>query len=222
LSVSLPNGSIVSFDSPTPETRASLLARLSSASDRDAWTEFVELYTPVIFRTARYLGLQASDADDVVQQVLISVARTLQQRPHDAGKARFRTWLATVTRNATVNALSRVKPDRGTGDSALVQLLNELPASDEAEDILQRETERELFQRAAAQVRREFAEDTWQAFWLTMGEGSDIAAVAKQLGKQPGSIYAARSRIIRRMREVVCRLSGQAGGGGEAKFSNFS
>ncbi len=199
----------MSFDSPIPETRISLLARLVSASDRDAWGEFVQLYTPVIFRTARYLGLQPTDADDVVQQVLVSVARALQQRPHDPEQARFRTWLARVTRNAALNVLTRAKPDRATGDSAMNQYLSEVAVENQTESILRRELQRETFQRAAASIEHEFASDTWQAFWLTTIEGRDIAEVAQRLGKQTGSIYAARSRVMRRLREAVQSLMGE-------------
>ena len=199
----------MSLPPQVPETRLSLLARLSSPEDRDAWVDFVELYSPVIFRTARYLGLQPSDADDVVQRVLVSVSRALQQRPHDPQQARFRTWLMRVTRNATLNALTRGKPDRGSGDSVQQQLLATLPEPQQAEVVLERETQRELFQQAAKQVQGEFAAETWQAFWRTTVEGEDIAAVARELGKQAGSIYAARSRVMRRLKEAVVELSGE-------------
>ena len=199
----------MSLPPQTPETRLSLLARLSSPEDRDAWVDFVELYSPVIFRTARYLGLQPSDADDVVQRVLISVSRALQQRPHDPQQARFRTWLMRVTRNATLNALTRGKPDQGAGDSEHQLLLAMLPQSSDAEAVLERETQRELFQRAAEQIRGEFAADTWQAFWMTTVEGEDIGKAARVLGKQVGSVYAARSRVMRRLKEAVAHLSGE-------------
>ena len=196
----------MSIDSPIPETRLSLLARLVSHSDREAWVEFVQLYTPVIFRTACYLGLQPSDADDVVQQVLLSVSRALQQRPHDPEQAKFRTWLSRVTRNATLNALTRAKPDRATGDSAMHEYLHELPAEQETETVLRRELQREMFQRAAAAIQHEFTGDSWRAFWLTTVDGRDMGEVAAELGKQIGSVYAARSRIMRRLREEVEKL----------------
>lgn len=202
-------GSFVSTESPAPETRLSLLVRIRSADDCEAWLEFVDLYTPVIFRTARCLGLQPADADDVVQQVLISVARSLQQRPHDPQRAKFRTWLGRVTRNATINALTRAKPDRGSGDSAQLRRLAMFPAAEVAEAILVRETEREIFFRAAAEVQREFASDTWQAFWLTAIEGREIEQVASELEKLVGSVYASRSRVMRRLRQVVQSLQAE-------------
>ena len=60
-----------------PETRASLILRLQNQEDIVAWEEFVEIYSPVVFRLAIRHGLQPADADDLVQDVSISVARSV-------------------------------------------------------------------------------------------------------------------------------------------------
>ena len=65
------------------------------------------------------------------------------------------------------------------------------------------EHRREVFRWAARQVRREFHQTTWDAFWLTAVEGRTVEAVAKELAKNPGAVYAARSRVIRRIQEKV-------------------
>ncbi len=108
----------------TPETRASLLIRVRDRADQAAWHEFVEIYRPVIPRLARQKGLQEVDAEDVAQQVLVAIAKVVEQREHDPKRAKFRTWLHRVAHNAILNALTRGKPDRGTGDSALLAFLN--------------------------------------------------------------------------------------------------
>ena len=100
-----------------PETRSSLLIRVRDPSDRVAWEQFVEIYSPVIFRVAKRKGLQDADAEDIVQQVFISIGRALKQRPHDRSRARFLTWLKRVAENAVLNALTRAKPDRGAADT---------------------------------------------------------------------------------------------------------
>lgn len=194
--------------SAAPETRLSLLARVSDKDDQAAWDEFVQLYQPVIHRTAMYKGLQDADAHDVTQQVLLSVAKSLEQRPHDPNRARFRTWLGTVTRNAALNAL-RKQRDRGSGDSQVLQQLNALADVDTDEELLEREYQKELFRKAARAIEQEFAADTWQAFWQTTIEDRAIAEVGEQLEKSAGSIYAARSRVIRRLKEEVQRLQSE-------------
>ncbi|MEZ6135241.1 MAG: sigma-70 family RNA polymerase sigma factor [Pirellulaceae bacterium] len=186
-----------------PETRMSLLVRMQGGADHAAWTEFVGIYSPVIYRAARYKGLQDADAQDVTQQVLLAVARSLERRPHDPHRAKFRTWLGRVTRNAALNALQRVKPDRATGDSDVHASLKSVADSPSDELLLEREYQKQLFRAAAEIVQPEFAADTWRAFWLTTVEGQELGDVAELLNKNLGSIYAARSRVMRRLREQV-------------------
>lgn len=188
---------------PVPDTRLSLLIRLSDPTDQVAWEEFATLYYPVIYRTARCKGLQDSDALDVAQQVLISVGRSLSQRPHDPSRARFRTWLSTITRNAAINAMRTHAWDRVTGDSETQRQLEQVEDRDSDDELLEQEYQKERFRRAARMIEHEFAADTWTAFWLSTVEEQPIEEVAKRLGKRVGSIYAARSRIMRRLKEQI-------------------
>lgn len=193
------------------ETRASLLLRVRDPADREAWEEFVEIYGPVVHRLARHKGMQPADADDVTQQVLLAVARAVERRGHDPERARFRTWLGRIARNAILNALTRGKPDRGSGDSDLQELLNEFPSpSGPDSDFVRLECRREQFRRAARQIRPEFHPATWRAFWLTTVEGRGCEEVARELGKQIGSIYAARSRVMKRLQEKVDEIEPEA------------
>ena len=109
-----------------PETCDTLLARLRDPADMQAWSEFTRLYEPVIkgFVTGR--GLQAADAQDICQHVLWAVARAADDWPGHAEPGRFRKWLATVTRNATLNVLQREMRHRGSGRSSVWDYLNTL------------------------------------------------------------------------------------------------
>ena len=141
--------------SSTPETRQSLLIRVRDPADHAAWQEFVEVYRPVILRLASQKGMQAADAEDVAQEVLTAVAKAVEQREHDPKRAKFRTWLNRVASNAILDALTRGKPDRGSGDSALQAVLNqhEVHAGPDS-DLLRLEFRREVFRWAARHVRR--------------------------------------------------------------------
>jgi DNA-directed RNA polymerase specialized sigma24 family protein len=98
----------------------------------------------------------------------------------------------------------RDKPDRASGDSDLQELLNEYPSpSGPDSDLVRIECRREQFRRAARLIRPEFQPATWEAFWLTTVEGRSCEEVARELGKQIGSIYAARSRVMKRLQERV-------------------
>jgi RNA polymerase sigma-70 factor (ECF subfamily) len=74
-----------------PETRPSLILRVRDANDADAWNQFATLYRPVILRLARRKGIQAADAEDLAQQVLLSVAGAMERWQPDQQRARFRT-----------------------------------------------------------------------------------------------------------------------------------
>ena len=187
----------------SPETRLSLIVRLKDGRDREAWGEFLEIYRPLVYRLAQAKGLQHADAEDVVQQVFGSVARAVDRWQPDAERATFRTWLTTIARNAIVNALSRRPLDRPSGDTVERELLAEFVADSAESQRLLVESRREVFQWAARRVREEFEPRTWDAFWLTAVEGREIADAAALLDKRPGAIYAARSRVMRRLRQIV-------------------
>jgi RNA polymerase sigma-70 factor (ECF subfamily) len=186
-----------------PETRNSLLARVQSLDD-DAWQEFVDIYRPVVFRLARKRGLQPADADDLAQRVFIAVGRAIGNWQPDPDRGRFRAWLGTITRNAIINALVRRPLDIATGGTSILEQLGEHPAADEqARHEIDLEYRRSMFRWAAQRIRHEFGDATWNAFWLTTVDGRDIAEMAAELGKSPGAVYAARSRVMRRLRDEI-------------------
>ncbi len=193
--------------SPSPETRPSLLVRLADHADQSAWMEFAQVYSPVIHRLALRRGLQPADADDLTQQVLTAVSKAIDRWQNDPGRARFRTWLHRVAQNFIINALTRAAPDRASGDTGMFNQLQHARASDgPSSDLIRLEVRRETFSWAANQIRAEFRPDTWQAFWLTAIENQSIESVASQLQMTAGAIYAARSRIMRRLKEKVAEF----------------
>ncbi len=190
----------------TPETNPSLLVKIRNPADQRAWAEFVQLYGPVIHRAVRAIGLQDADASDVTQQVLFAVATTLEKRPHDPDRARFRTWLSRVTRHTALNAMRRLRNSRKLHIQHPVAIDDAAGPRDDSH-LLDQEYEREIFHVAARNIEAEFESKTWQAFWLTAVEGNPIDSTASRLGVLPGTVYAARSRIMRRLRIEVDRLT---------------
>jgi RNA polymerase sigma factor (sigma-70 family) len=185
-----------------PDTRLSLIARLKDPSNQEAWAQFVEIYRPLVHRLALRKGLQDADAEDLAQHVFCAVAQAVDQWEPDLARARFRTWLQRIAHNLILNALTRVKADRASGDPAQHEALSSQAAREGPDSALLRmEYQREVFQWAARQVRAEFEPATWQAFWGTAVEGRDGAEVAAELGKKPGAVYTARSRVMRRLKQ---------------------
>jgi RNA polymerase sigma-70 factor (ECF subfamily) len=190
-----------------PETRDSLLAQVRVAANREAWDDFVQTYRPVIYRLARRRGLQDADAEDLAQRVLVAVASAIGSYEKSNGSTRFRHWLSRVVRNAILNALSRQPPDRAAGSTSVQELLAEHAVADpESTAEINLEYRRELYRRAARLVRGDVEPQTWQAFELTVIENRSIERAAGLLRMPVGSIYAARSRVMRRLRDAVREL----------------
>lgn len=189
-----------------PETRTSLLAALKSPDDRCAWEEFVVVYRPVFYRMARRREMQDSDAQDLAQQVLLKICGAIEAYEQRPG-TQFRHWLRRVANNAIASALSRAPRDVAEGGSEALHKFDVIPES--GADISQEfdtEFERELFLVAAARVRSEVNQTTWRAFELTMIEGLTCEQASQTLGKSIGTVYAARSRIVKRLRTQIQRL----------------
>lgn len=187
----------------TPETCESLLLRIHDSLDRDAWSEFVSIYQPLIYRVGRKHGLQDADAQNLTQEVLQKVGRQASSwKPGPRGS--FRRWLATVAKNTAIDLLRRVAPDSAHGGTSMQEILHLVPAPNDASELkFRRELEREAFRWAARRIRTEFAETTWTAFWETMVEGEPCAEVADRLGRSLGAVYTARSRVMQRLVEEL-------------------
>ncbi len=192
-----------------PLTRVTLLYRLRDGRDGDAWREFFDLYGPVVYRFARNRGLQDADAADLMQDVLLSVARNAPRMEYDPKRGTFRGWLYTVTRNKIYNFLSgqRHRP-RAAGDSDAHERLEAAPArDDEGPDAdWEREYQRRLTDRAMDLVKGEFHKATWEAFWGTAVEGKSAGDVGAGLKMSPGAVYVAKSRVLARLRDEVRKM----------------
>ena len=189
-----------------PETRASLVANVRSPENREAWEDFVVTYRPVIYRMARRRGLQDADAQDLVQNVLMRISEAIPRYEQQPG-TKFRHWLQRVARNAIFTALSYTRKDAPIGGTIAQDVLAaQTEVSADAEQELANEYQRERFLRAANVVRSDVNSETWQAFDLTVIQGISSEEAASAIGKSVGTVYAARSRIMKRLREQVAQM----------------
>jgi RNA polymerase sigma-70 factor (ECF subfamily) len=192
-----------------PDTRHSLILRLSDPADEDAWREFVSLYEPLVYHLARRKGLQDADARDLCQDVFVTIARTIDR--WDAERGTFRGWLSRIARNLLVNFLTRQPTPRGTGATSVQELLEAQPAADaSATALFEAEYRRRLFRWAADAIKDGFTAATWKAFWQTAVEGRSPKDVAKETGLSIGAVYIARSRVCARLRQRVRECGDEA------------
>jgi len=179
----------------SPSTHASLLQRLSEGEDDEAWSEFAERYGPLIRDYARRRGLQASDCDDLLQDVLLSLTKALPGFRYDPGRGRLRSYLKTVT----IRSLNR-KFGQERRPAHLEEVVE--PAVPE-DDPWEEAWRRHHLRRALARLSREFPERTRTAFRWVVLEGRPASEVAQTLGMSLDAVYQSKSRVLRRVSELV-------------------
>jgi RNA polymerase sigma-70 factor (ECF subfamily) len=197
------------------KTRQTLLLRLREPGDGRAWSEFAELYQPLVRKFALLRGVAEQDVDDVVQEVMRTVAKAIRTFKYDPDRGTFRDWLFVVTRSRVIRHFRKVArtPGAAPGEVAMQEM-----AADEAWQVgpaaeWERAYRQRMFEWAAPQVRAEVHEKTWRAFWMTSVEDRPLAEVAAALEMKPGAIYVARSRVIARLRACIQRAAGEQIGG---------
>jgi RNA polymerase sigma-70 factor, ECF subfamily len=181
-------------------TPVTLLQRLRRPNDAAAWSQFVHLYSPLLYGWARRAGLSETDAADLLQDVFTTLLQELPRFDYQPGKS-FRAWMRTVLLNRWRTLQRRrspqvVPPDHLDAMSAVAD--PDLPG--EAEE------RRELVHRALVLIESEFTPTTWQAFRQFVVLERRAAEVAVELGTSVNAVYLARSRVLRRLREQLTGL----------------
>lgn len=176
-------------------TSLSLLERLRQPEDQEAWIRFVELYTPLLYRFARAARLPEQDAADLVQDVFAVVVGKLPAFRHDR-RGSFRCWLRTVTLNKWRERLRRA----GVPCVSNSEALDHAASPDAAGAFEEAEYRRHLVGRALRLIEPGFSPVAWRAFQEHVVAGRDAAEVAEVLGISIGTVYAAKSRVLTRLR----------------------
>lgn len=192
---------------PLDETTSmSLLARLrEQPTDARAWQVFVQRYRPRIYTYCLASGLQPADAEDVAQTVLLKLLARLPEFHYDPA-LNFRAWLKTVTRHLLCDFLAERKREQGSGDTAVVRLLENVEAREELVQQLQAEYTQELLENALRRVRSQVASQHWEAFALTSLEGLSGAETAGRLGIPVATVYMIKSRVKKLVRGEIDQL----------------
>lgn len=188
----------------SPVTRKSLLLRLRDTADQDAWSDFVNLYAPLVHAYCIKRGMQDADAADTAQEVLSSVSKAMPGFDYDPQKGSFRGWLFQITRNQLIKTYQQQsKTPKATGDTAFHQTLEQHPDAADEMEAWEREYQQHAFRWAAQKIEPEFKSTTWKAFWMVAVEFVPASRVAADLGISVGAVYIAKSRVTSRLRAVI-------------------
>lgn len=180
-------------------THASLLARLTSGSDASAWSEFAAHYADLIRGFALRRGLQASDADDILQEVFLALTTAMKTFEYDPERGRFRGFLKTIAVRAIGKRLRRKSP--ALSQSTADELLGS--ASDNDELDWDSEWRQHHLRHALQRIRVEFRASDLRAFEMATRDTRDAKSIATELGLSVDSVYQAKSRILKRLKALV-------------------
>jgi RNA polymerase sigma-70 factor (ECF subfamily) len=180
-------------------TRSSLLKRLKNWEDQESWQEFFNLYGKLIFGVALKAGLTEAEAQDVVQDTLVVVARKMPGFVYDPAVGSFKSWLLLITRRRIEKQLKKrlpanaSRPDE-TSRTATIEKIPD-PAGYDLEAIWDQEWEASLSQAALARVKRRVKPRQFQMFDLYVLKQWPVKEVARALDVSVGQVYVTKHRI---------------------------
>jgi RNA polymerase sigma factor (sigma-70 family) len=194
-------------------TRRSLIERLRDLDDQPSWREFFDTYWKLIYGAAIRAGLSDSEAEDVVQEAVIGVARKMPDFTYDPTVCTFKGWLMHVTRCRIADRFRRRRPQNvpltvpggpdTTADTSL-----DLPdsAADVLEGMWNEEWQKNIVDVAMERVRRTANPEHYQIFHLHAVKGMDVRDVAKLTGASLPKVYVTYHRIAKLVKTEVRRL----------------
>jgi len=197
------------------QTRASLLARLKNWEDADSWEDFANTYERLTYTTAVRAGLSDSEAKDALQEVLICVAKTIDDFKSDPARGTFKGWLLNLTRWRIADLL-RKRPATAP-HAARVSAPDDTPTveriPDESVDVLsgiwESEWRQSLLEAAVARLRRRTKPKQFQMFELYGLRKWPGTKVAKELGVRLGQVYLVNHRLRKQFQQELAILEQQ-------------
>ena len=191
-------------------TRDSLLSRLKDSEDHDSWQEFFNTYWCLLYGKARKAGLSDAEAQDVVQETVVSVARGMPGFRYDPAVASFKTWLHRIIvrriadhfrRRAREVPLAPPSPQTATGTAPLERLAD--PAESEMDATWDAEWEENLCRVALERVRRKAGPEQFQIYEYHVMRGYSVKDTARDLDVSAGRVYLAKHRVGQLVRKEI-------------------
>ena len=187
-------------------TTATVLQNLRDFDNREAWSSFADRFRQPVVSFARSMGLNQADAEDAAQETLLAFAEAYRRGQYDPAKGRLSKFLFGIAYRQALRARrvgAQVAPVGTT-------VWSQVPDEQDASGIWDTEWERTLLDQCVRQVRAEFEPATFRAFELTVREGRDASEAAAELGVPVKSVYNAKHRILKRIRELRAEHETQA------------
>lgn len=179
-------------------TRVSLIGRLGDWEDRARWQEFFDTYGRLIYSVARRAGLRDAEAQDAVQETVLSVARSITRYDRTAGS--FKGWLLQMTRWRIADQFRRRMPEGEHAreeDGRDTATLDRLPAPEgiELEAVWDEEWRSQLLDAAMERVKRQVKPRHFQIFDCAVRKRWAAGKIAAELGVNVAQVYLIKHRL---------------------------
>jgi len=194
-------------------TRASLIQRLKDWEDQASWQEFFDTYCRLIHGVAVKRGLTKAEAQDVLQETMISVAKHMPGFKYDPAIGSFKTWLLNMTRWRIADQVRKRLPLAAVQEASDGVLREEFAGlgtanevSPDLEKIWDAEWEKNLLEVAVGKARRRMDPQQYQIFDFYVNRAWTAEKVAKTLGVSVSQVYLAKHRVTEMITLEVERL----------------
>ena len=194
-------------------TRASLIQRLKDWQDQSSWQDFFDTYWKLIYGTAIKSGLTGTEAEEVVQETMISVAKHMPSFKYDPALGSFKTWLLNMTRWRITDQLRKRGPfvaghsaadDTATGTRTEDKVVD--PMSPALDVLWDAEWEKNLLDAAVAKVKRRLDPQKYQIFDLYVNKEWPPEKVAAMFSISVDQVYLAKHRTTELIKDEIKKL----------------
>ena len=189
-------------------TRWSLIGRLKNWDDQESWREFFETYWKLIYGVALKSGLTHSEAEEVVQETVVSVSKKIGGFKADPVHGSFKSWLLNLTRWRITDQIRKrhVQEDqerkhrsgRRTSDETSLTPTEERvadPGADMLEAIWNEEWENNVVVAALEKLKPQVSARQFQIFFLHVIKQMPAGTTAKSLGVNVARVYLVKHRL---------------------------
>jgi RNA polymerase sigma factor (sigma-70 family) len=191
-------------------TRKSLLSRLKHWDDDGSWRDFFNTYWKLIYAVAVKAGLTHTEAQDVVQETVLAVARSIGRFQYDPAICSFKSWLMQVTRSKIANQFHKRQkhsssPEPVTETGRGTPLLERLPdpTAQALDSVWEAEWQKNLMDAAIQKVKRRVPIEHYQIFDFYVLKKWPARKVAQTLSISVGRVYLAGHRLSRLIKKEV-------------------
>lgn len=193
----------------TDSTRPSLLEGVKNSSS-NAWYQLLEIYSPLVRAWGKRLGGSIEECEDLSQEVFQAVSLSIHQFRGDGKSGSFRGWLWRITYRKWIDRTRQMRDElQAAGGSTAAEELGQF--ADPDSEVMPEPSTPDLIgavlQRGMELVQSEYQERHWRAFWLTAVEGMPSDVAANKLEMSASMVRQCRSRILRRLRQVMGDLT---------------